>query len=108
MPFHPSGLLERNGLLLQDTTRGTTGHPRGDGTCAIEGLKRLRSAGHAEIAVMVDFTKLNLLGDSVAFTHVLQQVDRLARCEATVLIDGETGTGKELVARAIHYLSPRR
>lgn len=51
--------------------------------------------------------KLNLLGDSPAFRGLLGQIERFARCDATVLIDGETGTGKELAARAIHYLSPR-
>ncbi len=51
--------------------------------------------------------KLNLLGESPAFHVLLAQIERFARCDATVLIDGETGTGKELAARAIHYLSPR-
>jgi DNA-binding NtrC family response regulator len=52
-------------------------------------------------------TELNLLGDSPAFHVLLAQIARFAQCDATVLIDGETGTGKELAARAIHYLSPR-
>jgi DNA-binding NtrC family response regulator len=51
--------------------------------------------------------KLNLLGESPAFRRLLSQIDRFARCDATVLISGETGTGKELTARAIHYLSDR-
>jgi len=51
--------------------------------------------------------KLNLLGESPAFLQLLAHIERFARCDATVLIDGETGTGKELTARAIHYLSAR-
>ena len=51
--------------------------------------------------------KLNLLGDSPAFRHLLGQIERFAGCDATILIHGETGTGKELAARAIHYLSAR-
>src|SRR5208337_4055603 len=39
---------------------------------------------------------------------VLSQVEAVAPTNATVLISGETGTGKEVVARAIHELSPRR
>jgi DNA-binding NtrC family response regulator len=49
-----------------------------------------------------------LVGDSPAFLGLLRAVDRVARAaSATVLIRGETGTGKELIARAIHYLGAR-
>lgn len=51
---------------------------------------------------------LNLVGESDSFRRVLRLVQRLSLCDATVLIHGETGTGKELVARAIHYLGARR
>jgi DNA-binding NtrC family response regulator len=48
-----------------------------------------------------------MVGESPAFLAAIEKVPLVARCDATVLISGETGTGKELVARAIHYLSPR-
>jgi transcriptional regulator with GAF, ATPase, and Fis domain len=48
-----------------------------------------------------------IIGNSPALETVLEQVERVATTDATVLIEGETGTGKELIARAIHNLSPR-
>jgi formate hydrogenlyase transcriptional activator len=48
-----------------------------------------------------------IIGASPALESVLEQVERVAPTQATVLIEGETGTGKELVARAIHNLSTR-
>ena len=48
-----------------------------------------------------------IVGQSPALTSVLEQVKTVASSTATVLILGETGTGKELIARAIHKLSPR-
>lgn len=56
---------------------------------------------------MGDALEFNLLGSSPQFTHVLAQIRRIARFDVTVLIGGETGTGKELGARAVHYLSTR-
>jgi two-component system response regulator HydG len=47
------------------------------------------------------------VGRSPAFRRVMDEVDRVAGSDATVLITGETGTGKEIVARRIHALSPR-
>jgi len=49
-----------------------------------------------------------MVGESSALKHVLQQVERVACTDSTVMILGETGTGKELIARAIHQLSNRR
>lgn len=50
----------------------------------------------------------NILTQSKDYKKVLQQVEQVAPTEATVLIEGETGTGKELLARAIHSLSQRQ
>jgi formate hydrogenlyase transcriptional activator len=49
-----------------------------------------------------------IVGRSVAMKMVLEQVETVAPSAATVLILGETGTGKELVARAIHRMSVRK
>ena len=49
-----------------------------------------------------------IIGESSALKHILQQVQTVAPTDSTVLIQGETGTGKELFARAIHNLSSRR
>src|SRR5712671_6366903 len=48
-----------------------------------------------------------IIGNSPALESVLEQVEQVAPTDSTVLIQGETGTGKELIARAIHNLSVR-
>jgi len=50
----------------------------------------------------------DIIGRSAALTQVLRLVEQVAPTDAPVLILGETGTGKELVARAIHHASARR
>ncbi len=50
----------------------------------------------------------DLIGSSPKFRAVLTEVERVAPVDSAVLIQGETGTGKEVIARAIHEASPRR
>jgi DNA-binding NtrC family response regulator len=56
------------------------------------------------------FQKLteNIVGTSRAMTDVLKVVRQVARLDSTVLVSGENGTGKELIARTLHSLSPRK
>lgn len=51
---------------------------------------------------------IRMVGRSAAFRISVDQIARIARAEAPVLIEGETGSGKELAARAVHYLGGRR
>lgn len=60
------------------------------------------------IALSNTSANLPLVGQSPKFSAVIKKAVNLARTDATVLISGETGSGKELVARAIHYQGARR
>src|ERR1700723_2780616 len=53
-------------------------------------------------------TTIDLIGSSPKFPALLTDVERIAPVDSAVLIQGETGTGKEVIARAIHEASPRR
>ncbi len=53
-------------------------------------------------------TTLALIGSSPKFRALLTEVEKVAPVDCAVLIQGETGTGKELIARAVHEASPRR
>lgn len=66
------------------------------------------TARNAEDDASHALSRLNLVGASHAFREALDTIRNFAASDATVLIQGETGTGKELAARAIHYLGPRR
>ena len=76
----------------------------------IAALKDKLSAEKAylEEEIRTDYNFEEIVGRSDALQRVLHQVGTVAPTDATVLILGETGTGKELIARAIHNLSGRR
>jgi DNA-binding NtrC family response regulator len=64
------------------------------------------AAAHEHLTQQLGLT--GLVGEHPAFLQVIRQIPVVARHNSTALILGETGTGKELFARAIHHLSPRR
>jgi formate hydrogenlyase transcriptional activator len=63
---------------------------------------------YLESEIESEFNFEDIVGKSAAIRKVLDQVTIVAPTSSTVLLHGETGTGKELVARALHNLSPRR
>ena len=63
---------------------------------------------YLEDEIRLDYNFEEIIGDSPALKRVLKQVEIVAQTDSTVLILGETGTGKELIARAIHNLSGRQ
>src|SRR5689334_8683237 len=62
----------------------------------------------SDLEASTEFYFRDIIGNSAAIQKVLEQVSIVARTDATVLLHGETGTGKELIAQAIHNLSVRR
>jgi len=70
----------------------------------IEAHRRSKAALHC----LVEEMRHAIVGESPALRRMLEQVAQVAPTDSTVLIQGETGTGKELVARAIHEASARR
>jgi transcriptional regulator with GAF, ATPase, and Fis domain len=76
-------------------------------------IKKLKKLLEGEKAYLCDEIKLehnheNIVGKSDALKYVLYKVEQIAATDTTVLVLGETGTGKELVARAIHHSSLRK
>jgi PAS domain S-box-containing protein len=79
---------------------------------AYEEIRRLKDRLHADNVYLQEEIKRKcnfgeIVGHSPAIQKVLDQVEQVGRTSATVLLLGETGTGKELLARAIHSISPR-
>jgi DNA-binding NtrC family response regulator len=57
--------------------------------------------------LMTDLGLAQLVGEDPAFVRVMEKIPALSRCDGPILITGETGTGKELCARAVHHLGKR-
>ncbi|HWI66143.1 MAG TPA: sigma 54-interacting transcriptional regulator [Symbiobacteriaceae bacterium] len=64
--------------------------------------QRLQATGH-----IAKYSFRDITGESRAITDVIAKADRFGRVDSTVLIEGETGTGKERFAHAIHRVSPK-
>jgi DNA-binding NtrC family response regulator len=70
-------------------------------------LRLERAEAEAQALRVASGTAGELVGESAAIKKLIEQIGRAAKSAASVLVTGERGTGKELVARAIHQLSPR-
>ncbi len=70
-------------------------------------MSDLTASSHAPIRGALDAPTLGMIGRSAALQRIRNDVEMVAQTDATVLIHGETGTGKELVAEAIHWRSCR-
>jgi formate hydrogenlyase transcriptional activator len=70
--------------------------------------KLAKENAYLEEEVRIEHNFGEVVGESTALRRVLKEVETVAPTGSTVLIRGETGTGKELIARALHDLSPRR
>jgi transcriptional regulator with GAF, ATPase, and Fis domain len=80
---------------------------------AFEEIERLKAQLEMENAYLQEEVQEarafgDLVGQSAVLRHIVQQIDLVAPTEASVLILGDTGTGKELVAREIHHRSARK
>jgi formate hydrogenlyase transcriptional activator len=75
---------------------------------ALAGRVREQETGYLQEEIKHERNLRSLLGESPGMKDLRQAILQVAATDSTVLVLGETGTGKELVARAIHQLSPRR
>lgn len=101
-------LQEVNGKLEQRVAERT-----GELKAALEEVEKLKNRLAAENIYLREEIKLErnfeeIIGRSEALQNVLDKAEQVAGTDATVLLLGETGTGKELMARAVHNLSRRK
>jgi formate hydrogenlyase transcriptional activator len=106
----PVGFTDEQVALLEDVSRALA--VAVSNAIANEEIRKLRTQLEAEnVALRIELGRApwfdEIVGDSPVLRRVLEDVEQVASTDATVLITGETGTGKELIARALHRRSPR-
>ena len=102
------GLAEANARLEERVAERTA-----ELAAALDEVEELKNQLEAENVYLREQIKLEhdfdeIVGESEPLKKTLRKVEQVASTDATVLIRGETGTGKELIARAVHDLSPRK
>jgi DNA-binding NtrC family response regulator len=109
-PFEPRELLARVGThLALRAARRELAEQNARLREEIEAHRRARGTIDAlSDEIRVEHNAAEIVGGAAAFRRVLEQVTLVAATDSTVLILGETGSGKELIARAIHERSRRR
>jgi DNA-binding NtrC family response regulator/signal transduction histidine kinase len=112
-PFSARELTARVAALLALSRLRTEAQERRALAAVLEETQRLKDQLQADnVSLWQEIRQTSnygeIVGQSTAIQEVLVQAEQVAGTQATVLILGETGTGKELLARAIHSRSPRR
>lgn len=75
---------------------------------ALKAAAEMRTAERSQAALTVEQHEDSIVGQSAAMQEVFKMIGRISNSDASIMITGESGSGKELVARAIHQYSPRK
>jgi transcriptional regulator with GAF, ATPase, and Fis domain len=74
---------------------------------SVQNIQEYFSVPLTDESIIYKYRQFGLLGKSETFVELLQSIEAAARCDVRVVLEGQTGTGKELIARAVHNLSSR-
>ena len=106
---HPSRFTDARGRRVPvSISTNLLRDDRGAVVGAVESFRDLSVEETLRKEIREKYTFLDIVSKSPKMRQLFEVLPTIARTDATVLIEGETGTGKELLARAIHALSPRR